>query len=182
LAVAAGNRRACDKTQFPIFFNDTPDNRKTIKRRIRGVATSAEAEIESLQPYKRRPLDPTADLLWLLSELDNIDKHRLLLVVNPKFAAMRLTVTIDGVAKSYTISDRPEWRPLKLDAMPFRIRIPKDPSKPQTQVQVDANPLTGVVFAKTGLKCDGQAVAPLIREMVADVKTIVDGFVTKKLI
>jgi hypothetical protein len=183
LAIAAGNPAACDRTQFPIFVDETPDNRKTIQRRIKGLSPAAQAEIERLQPYQRRPADSSGDLLWMLSELDNIDKHRLLIVINPKFATLQLSVTIDGETKSYPVSKDPGWSPLKLDAVPFRITIPNDPSKPKTDVTVKAEQMTGVVFAKTGMKgCDGLEAIPLIREMIADVRDIVAGFQAKGLI
>lgn len=123
LATAAGNPAACDRTQFPIFAVDTPDNRKRIERWIRHVSPAAQAEIKALQPYQRRPTDAFGDLLWLLSELDNIDKHRLLLVARPHFRKMLLSFTIDGDTRSVIVSDRPEWQPLKFGTEPLRFRM-----------------------------------------------------------
>src|SRR5262245_56397094 len=37
--------------------------------------------MESVQPYKRNPVAPESDALWLLQELDNIDKHRTFVVI-----------------------------------------------------------------------------------------------------
>jgi hypothetical protein len=181
LAVAAGNSAECDRTQFPIYIQDTPDNRKTLNRRIRAVGPAAQTEIKSLQPYERRPQDPASDLLWMLSALDNIDKHRLLLVAHPQFTKLRLHITIDGEAQSVTPSDHPDWRPLKFGAEPLRFRflVPYDNTRPETKVEVKAEPLVGVVFQQTGLKCDGSDVRQVVRDMVADVTTIVDDFERK---
>jgi hypothetical protein len=47
-----------------------------IKSQLRYVPAGAVAAIGALQPYKRSPADPTSDPLWIVHELDVIDKHR----------------------------------------------------------------------------------------------------------
>lgn len=182
LAIAAGHGSACSHTQFPVFRNDSAKNRTTIGRRLNGLTPAARAEIEALQPYKRTPLAPESDPLWMLSELDNVDKHRILVVVYPRFAEMEITVTVDDESVTYPVSNHLGWRPLELGALPMRLTIPNDPTKPQTQVQVQARPLTGIVFAQTGLTCDGCEVAPLLRRLVADVRDVVAIFDRKRML
>ena len=147
LAIANGNPTACDKTQFPIFAQDTPDNRKRIKRWIGACSPAAQTAIEALQPYQRRPSDPTGDLLWMLSELDNIDKHRLLLVARPHFTRVQIAVTVDDKTMVVAPSNHPEWKPLKFGTEPLRIRlmIPWDRTKPKTEVKVEATDRKSVV-------------------------------------
>ncbi len=178
LAMAAGNAAACTRTQFPIFAQNTSDNVKRIERLIGPVSPNAQAAIKALQPYQRRPADPTSDLLWILSELDIIDKHRLLFVARPHFTALRLRVTVDGKTDVLTPSNHPQWQPLKFGTEPFRIRlmIPWDRTKPQTEVKVEAEPMVGVVFHQTGLKCDESDVRAIVGDMIADVTAIVDDF------
>jgi hypothetical protein len=176
LAVAAGNDGACASTQFPIFAEDNRDTRKRIDQWTKHVRPSARSAIQALQPYQRRPTEPTSDPLWLLSVLDNIDKHRVLLVANPKMAALRVHITIDDETRSFTVSNHPGWSPLSLSTIPLRFVVPHDSTKPTTQVRVKAEPLTGVVFAGTGLPCDGQEIFPTTRSMIADVKAIVETF------
>jgi hypothetical protein len=173
LAIAARNPSACEReTQFPIYIDDTPNNRKAMDRRIQSISGPAQTAIKALQPYQRRPHDPAADLLWMLSELDNIDKHRLLLVVNPKLADIQLELRVgDDEAKVYTVSKNPQWVSLKHSAMRFRLTVAGPPG---AEVQVKALAMTGVVFAGTGLRCDGAEIAPLVREMITDVTKIVD--------
>ncbi len=65
------------KTQFPIFcdFHTSSEFMEKAKSKIGHIHPGAQAAIESLQPYhagKRSNLHP----LWLLNELDIIDKHR----------------------------------------------------------------------------------------------------------
>jgi hypothetical protein len=142
------------------LVKSTPNNRKHLDRWLRPVSATARAQIKALQPYQRRPSDPTTDLLWLLSELDNVDKHRLLVVVNPKLAELELEVLIDGKAKTFPVSNRPGWGRLEQSAIPVRVTVPNDPTKPETKVQVNAHTLTGVVFSQAGMECDGREVAP----------------------
>lgn len=59
---------------------------QVIKGQLRYVPPEAAAAIEALQPYKRSPSDPAGDPLWIVNELDAIDKHRKLhpvAVANP---------------------------------------------------------------------------------------------------
>lgn len=179
LAIAAGNADACDRTQFPIFVEDTKSARRRFEGWTNALAKGAQAEIDALQPFRRRPDAPTSDPLWMLSELDNIDKHRVLLIASPKLADARLEVTMGGETRTFTLSSRPEWTPLKLDAMRFRITA----TGPQNaEVNVKADTSVGVVFAGTGLNCDGKEIFPTVREMIADVKAIVERFEAKGLL
>lgn len=73
-----------EKSEFPIFGNvngqGAADFNKVRVRKIGGMNPLAQAEIERLQPYHRGNgygLDP----LWILHDLDRINKHRLLHVV-----------------------------------------------------------------------------------------------------
>jgi hypothetical protein len=64
-------------TAFPIF-KDLAGFKKKGARRIRYLAPRAQAVIERLQPY--HAANPTSHPLWFLNQLNNIDKHRRLLV------------------------------------------------------------------------------------------------------
>jgi hypothetical protein len=105
LAIAAGDPTACDSTQFPIFAEDIPKYRQRMKGWIKHTSLAAQTEIEALQPYQRRPMDPFSDPLWILSGLDNIDKHRLLLVTSAHFRKMLFAFAIDGEWRSLDLTD-----------------------------------------------------------------------------
>ena len=64
-------------TMFPIFKDPTGFKQKGLGR-IRYLAPRAQAFIQRLQPYHTN--NPTSHPLWLLNQLNNIDKHRRLLV------------------------------------------------------------------------------------------------------
>jgi len=65
------------KTAFPIFRYSKGFCRRG-KEKIRYLSTGAQTIIERLQPYHTD--DPTNHILWLLEQLNNIDKHRRLLI------------------------------------------------------------------------------------------------------
>lgn len=63
--------------QFPIF--DTPEGyRARSGGMIDGVSENIRRAIELEQPYKRRPYTPHDEKLWILQDLNNTDKHRLI--------------------------------------------------------------------------------------------------------
>lgn len=63
--------------QFPIF--ETSDGyRANAPRKIDGVSNHVARLIEGEQPYSRRPHAPREDPLWLLQDLNNTDKHRVI--------------------------------------------------------------------------------------------------------
>lgn len=174
LAIAAGNPSACDKTQFPIFIQGTAEERQRVKRMIRHVSTTAQAIIERLQPYERWPHNATAAPVWVLAELDNIDKHRLLIVANQKIADGEIELQIGDSVRSLTLSKVSAFKPLELGAIPFRITLTGPEA--DKEVKVNARATIGVVFSQTGLKCDGGEVLPWLRTIATDVKGIVGEF------
>ena len=74
-------------SQFPIFGDELrkgvaaleKDRSGDFTRMIGGIAPGAQTIIKSLQPYRRGD-QYASHPLWILQELSNIDKHRLLLV------------------------------------------------------------------------------------------------------
>lgn len=75
----AGSDPADNITQFPIF--DDPDTFQSKgKWRVKRLRPSESALVEWLQPYRRS--HGAVDLLALLANLDNIDKHRAIQVVS----------------------------------------------------------------------------------------------------
>jgi hypothetical protein len=63
--------------QFPIVLFEE-EFAKQFGRRLKHVSPAAQAFIESCQPYRMTPKMPAWSNLYLLGELDNADKHRLL--------------------------------------------------------------------------------------------------------
>lgn len=64
--------------QFPIVLSNDDFTKQLGRGRLKYVEPSAQAIIESYQPYRMMPKAPERSNLYVLSELDNADKHRLL--------------------------------------------------------------------------------------------------------
>lgn len=83
-------------TQFPIFLTGRTSRKSSGKttsnfdrggrRYIRSLRPDHQAYIERLQPYKRGR-GGQSNPLWLLSQINNADKHRLIQVVAAKWGA-----------------------------------------------------------------------------------------------
>lgn len=65
------------KHQFPIF-DKKEDYDKISSRMIDGISLAASDLIKSEQPYARSPHAPRSDFLWILQDLNNTDKHRVI--------------------------------------------------------------------------------------------------------
>jgi hypothetical protein len=72
--------------EFPIFISK-PADKDTIKgyeRKVKGISDCGLRLIESLQPYHRDPscalTGPANHALWIIHDLDRIDKHRELII------------------------------------------------------------------------------------------------------
>ncbi len=135
---------------FPIF-NSGPHFRRRNRKghptvtsglhKIRGVAPKAQAAIERLQPYHRRK-HPSNELLWVLEELSNVDKHRLPHVAAHVLKSSRYRIesaAIERLLQTETFSRR-----LKDNAMLARFTVVW--SSPHPQVDVNLHLATEIEF------------------------------------
>ncbi len=121
------------------------------------------------QPYKRNTASPESDPLWILSELDNIDKHRTILVVDPRLMTKRKMV--DGTTQVIK-------QPFVSVAQGSSVSLPI-PSSP-AEVEMEETSLT-VVLAETGLSWDNRIIFGVWRDLIHDVKDVISGFESKGL-
>lgn len=160
------------KVDFPIFAEqDRFDKESRSVRILRGLLGPEQfAAIEATQPYQRKPLAPETDSLWILSELDNIDKHRTILVVDPRL--MTKWKMVDGTTKVIK-------QPLVADAkgFSFPLAVPKFPE----EVEMQETSLT-VVLSETGLAWDNRIIFGVWRELVENVKAVISDFESKGLV
>lgn len=103
LVIANGNqdKLTSRRHQFPIFATLDGFDAKA-NAMINGVSDSARALIEAAQPYARPAADSSCDLLWLLQDLNNTDKHRLIPVSLLALGELRVRTSADDV----TFADR----------------------------------------------------------------------------
>jgi len=76
--VLANEGTPTKRTAFPVLW-ECPDGKfpAIAKQRLEGVSGPARATIERLQPFNEWPERPKDTTLWLVDELNNIDKHRI---------------------------------------------------------------------------------------------------------
>lgn len=114
--VLANRRQPNSSTAFPIhlelgFLQDKAAFFKRTKPAIGGCSPGARGVIESLQPYQKgNAFEASHHPLWMLHELDIIDKHRLIAVVGGRYTATRKlepesTIKLDDIELPVT-----EWK------------------------------------------------------------------------
>ena len=148
LAVAGGgaNRR----TQFPIY-DDQAIFRANVDAVLRGVSPTDRATIETLQPYHLRAAEAVEGvhrdlslnaLLMIVSRLDNVDKHTVLL---PKVAVAQVEVPRFTNVLSADVRAPGRWVVVEDGAMFCELNdlVPEDPSRP---IVLDSDPQVAIVF------------------------------------
>jgi hypothetical protein len=97
------------RTEFPIFHWGTEFCNKGM-RKIRGIHPDAQTLIKSLQPYHAGN-EFRCDWLWLLNEMQNIDKHRtLLLTYMAHRGAMTIPVPPNNFPRATPLGMPPDFR------------------------------------------------------------------------
>jgi hypothetical protein len=101
--------------EFPIFSSKPPDKNtiRRYERKVEGISDVGREIIEALQPYHRDPAfmltGPLCDPLWIIHDMDRIDKHRELIMT---LGAFDIAVPRMGMADIYLMlyreSDFPE--------------------------------------------------------------------------
>jgi hypothetical protein len=170
--VLTSDVRILRRVDFPIFTEQ-----KRFDTESRGVkclrdllAPEQFAAIQATQPYQRRPDAPEEDPLWILSALDNIDKHRTILVVDPRLLTKRKFV--DGTTEVIK-------QPPVVDANGVSFPLPT--SRSADEVEAQETSFT-IVLAETGLRCDNRIVFGVWRELVENVKGVISEFESKGLV
>jgi hypothetical protein len=84
--VLANKQTPIKENQFPICETPFGFKSQISRNRLRGVSVNAETLIENLQPYNTGKPDPQFHPLWVLNQLMNIDKHRMLTLASVRGA------------------------------------------------------------------------------------------------
>ena len=175
LALENGAARiAADKTFFPIYLTKTLFDKRVEKLVKPFISTSALTEIEKSQPYSAYDVPEEADI-WILSQLDIFDKHRLLIVAGQKFAPTAFTVGIPGGEERHEVIPNPQWKPMKDGAEILRFKLSRMPNPP-SKMNVHVEMMTTVQFVDTGLACDGVIVQDALRQCLGIVSATVRDF------
>jgi len=175
LALENGTARtAADKTFFPIYLKKAQFDQRVEKLVKPFISAAAQTEIEKSQPYSAYDVPEEADI-WILSQLDIFDKHRLLVIADQKFAATVFTLTLlNGEAVREVISE-PRWKPMKDGTEILRFDLSQMPNPPN-KMNVHVEIVTTVQFSDTGLACDGVIVQDALRQCLGIVSATVRDF------
>jgi hypothetical protein len=176
LAVLNSKAVEAEKTiSFPVFLTDK-DFQGFIKKKVAPfIDRKALAEIEKLQPYQSGNAHE-ADILWVLSQLDIIDKHRLLVVIARYLTPTGFTiVTPTGDVFDESLP-RTDWKPMEDGTEILRFDLSgaiKTPGKVQVKLQLAAM----VSLKDTGLSiCDGREIRSILSTCTKAVTNIAEDF------
>jgi|GEM_PF-4656055 len=160
------------KTHFPIFL--TPDEfKKRTKKHVEPfISAAAFTAIEALQPYKTGDMDK--DILWIISQLDIIDKHRLLVVVAQHAKPINLRVTVP-TGETFESPIEGEWKRVESKAELLRVDLSRAIRTPGN-VQVNLDSAKSIQIVDSGLDCDGRDLGRVISDCMTVVSTVVNDF------
>ncbi|HZQ02510.1 MAG TPA: hypothetical protein VFA88_00660 [Gaiellaceae bacterium] len=152
-------------TEFPIF-KDRGAFEGAYKRKLPRVSDKVLAQVKWLQPYRR---DEANDALWIVHELDVIDKHRRLHLVNSALEASGWGI------RGGTLADvQPGLGPFKDGAVIGRYRVvPANPT--DTQVEVHTHFSFGIAFGE-GEPAAGQSVLAMLEVLRVYVGSVIARF------
>jgi hypothetical protein len=157
-------KEAAAKTSFPICLTPKEFKNATKGKIAPFVSKTAFTEIERLQPYKTG--DNEKDVLWILSQLDIIDKHRLLIVAETQARPTAFKITTpDGRALFAHDTPNSPWKPSKVGAEVIRFSFSGSVPSP-TEMKVEVRTAKTVQIQQTGLVCDGMILLEVLRDCV----------------
>jgi hypothetical protein len=142
--------------------------------KIQGLRTQAKKEILAVQAYK----GGKGHRLWVLNELNNIDKHRLLLTVD--LHPPRLDV--GAVMHKQLQAMRPDWtipkmtiyvNPAKSEPLKVGDVIHIGPPDAECEKQIQFAPV--VAFSEPGI-CEGQPVLEVLHDTLNLADSIIGAF------
>ena len=163
----AGSAARNARTEFPIFV-DRDQFRSKQGRLLRGVADDAVTVIKWVQPYRwgaRASIHP----LWILHELNNIDKHRLLHVTgaamfNPNmelFQVQNANHRFTEVVRSGSMGHNDVFAKMGFD-VPWLPEVPPATGKPVLiHMKSTGSTPKSVVFGPSGPAIDQEVVITL---------------------
>jgi hypothetical protein len=162
------------KTFFPIYLKKAEFDRRVENLVKPFISAAAFAEIEKSQPYSAYDIPEESDI-WILSQLDIIDKHRLLIIAGQKFAPTSFIVNIPNGEQVHEVIPDPKWKPMEDGVEIIRFDLSKMPNPPN-KMNVHIQMVATVQFVDTGLACDGTLVQDALRQCLGIVSAIVRDF------
>jgi hypothetical protein len=162
-----------NRIQFPIYLDEKRFNSFVDKKVAPFISATALAEIKQLQPYWPGN-DGADDIIWAISQLDVIDKHRLLVIAVEKFRPVELIDT-GNVPISFVDFAESDWKTAEDGAEVLRIKVPSL-GEVAGKMHMNIKTAHSVHFKGTGLSCDKFAVLQVLNECISFAGYVVDDF------
>jgi hypothetical protein len=164
---------AASRTSFPACLT-TEEFKNASRRKIAPfISATALAEIEKLQPYSTG--DGESDILWVLSQLDIIDKHRLLIVTQSKVRPTGFTITSPDGREATAYLPPGEWKPSEAGTELIRFDL-SQAYLPPGEMHVKINTAMTVQIENSGLICDGMIIQAALKDCIQHAVNIIDSF------
>ena len=156
-------------SEFPVLTKNpgakgTKTYEKVFGTKVKGVSSTAETQLESMQPYHLQ--EPTESLLYVVHDLNRIDKHRLLL----------------AMISVLDIVEQPEWPPSLIRAIgstPYALRpgakLYGFCAVGDVEPNVKDDFVADITFVEKGA-VQGKPVIPALRELSKFVSDSVNSF------
>lgn len=165
--------KAAAKSSFPIHLTHGKFQNATAEKVAPFINPTALADIEKLQPYSTGKREE--DILWILSQLDIIDKHRLLIVTKSKVRPVQFKITLpDGRVASDSLPDG-EWKPSETGTEFIRFDLSGISTTPG-DMKVEIGAAMTVQIEKSGLSCDGRIIQLVLQDCINYAVAIVNAF------
>jgi hypothetical protein len=157
---------------FPIFLSD-PQFENFTKRKVAPfIDRQALADIKELQPYQTGNLGDE-NVLWVLSQLDIVDKHRLLVVIARQLRPTSFKIEVPSGESFEHRLPRSDWKPLEGGAEIIRFDL-SGVLKAQGKVRVNLDTAAMAYLKDTGLFCDGREIRSVLTTFRKAITNIVD--------
>ena len=165
---------AASMTSFPVCLSPAQFKKSTQGKIAPFISGPALTAIQELQPYLTGNAGRD-DILWVLSQLDIFDKHRLLIVTKSKVRPVAFTVTVpSGETFTSDIKSGP-WKPTEAGTELIRFDLSNAIRHPG-EVQVDLATAMTIQIENTGLICDELHVQAVLSDCIQVVDSIINDF------
>ncbi len=172
--VAGGSSTSARHIYFPIAEDEATFNSPDTQRKIKGIVQTAVDRIHAIKPYRGGN-----DVLWQIHELNNRDKHRLLLTAGASFGSMDIAAHMrEGFKKffeetgailpSIFVEPAEKKFPLKVGDELF---IDGPDAKPNLHMNFNFK----ILLSEPGI-VEGKMLLPTMRSMVDEVEGVLGNF------
>jgi len=160
-------------TAFPVYLNPKQFN-NFVRDHVRPfISSTALAQIENLQPYATGN-HGDKDILWVLSQLDVIDKHRLLIVVEQSTTMESHSITSNFPVR-ISENDFGKWKPMVGGTKLMTIDVSAGAKGPG-KMKMEISSANRICLADTGMDCDDFPVQMVLSNSILFVQSIVATF------